>query len=118
MTVIEEMGQKAKTASRSLANAGEKKNTALRAIAESIMSNTDKIIAANDVDLKNGEANSLSAALIDRLRLDEGRIKGIADGVLEVAALQDPIGTIISGQTRPNGMQIRKQWSPEAAVSQ
>ena len=116
MTVIEEMGQKAKTASRSLANAGEKKNTALRAIAESIMSNTDKIIAANDVDLKNGEANGLSAALIDRLRLDEGRIKGIADGVLEVAALQDPIGTIISGQTRPNGMQIRKVRVPLGVI--
>ncbi len=116
MTVIEEMGKKAKAASRVLANAGEKKNIALKAIAKAIIDNTDKIIKANMIDLDNGEKNGLSAALLDRLRLDEGRIQGVADGVLEVAALADPIGTVISGHTRPNGMQITKVRVPLGVI--
>lgn len=107
---------KAKAASRQLAVAGEKKNDALRAIAKALIENQDAIIAANKVDLDNGEKNGLSAALIDRLRLDEGRIKGVADGVLEVAALQDPIGTVISGSTRPNGMEITKIRVPLGVI--
>ncbi len=107
---------KAKAASRQLAVAGEKKNDALRTIAKALIENQDAIIAANKVDLDNGEKNGLSAALIDRLRLDEGRIKGVADGVLEVAALQDPIGTVISGSTRPNGMEITKIRVPLGVI--
>ncbi len=116
MRVIDEMGMKAKAASRSLAIAGELKNTALKAIAAALIDNTDKIIEANRIDLENGEKNGLSAALIDRLRLDEGRIRGVADGVLEVAALPDPIGTVISGSTRPNGMEIRKVRVPMGVI--
>ena len=116
MRVIDEMGIKAKAASRVLAVAGEKKNDALRAIARALIENKDKIIDANKIDLDNGEKNGLSAALIDRLRLDEGRIKGVADGVLEVAALQDPIGTVISGSTRPNGMEITKIRVPLGVI--
>lgn len=116
MRIIDEMGMKAKAASRQLAVAGEKKNDALRAIAKALIENQDAIIAANKVDLDNGEKNGLSAALIDRLRLDEGRIKGVADGVLEVAALQDPIGTVISGSTRPNGMEITKIRVPLGVI--
>ncbi len=116
MRIIDEMGIKAKAAARKLAVAGEKKNDALKAIAMALTENTDKIIAANRLDLENGEKNGLSAALIDRLRLDEGRIKGIADGVLEVAALPDPIGTVISGSTRPNGMEIRKVRVPLGVI--
>ena len=79
MRIIDEMGAKAKAASRTLAVAGEKKNDALKAIAKALIENQDKIIEANKLDLENGEKNGLSAALIDRLRLDEGRIKGVAD---------------------------------------
>ena len=116
MRVIDEMGKKAKAASRSLAVAGEKKNDALKAIARALLRNADKIMEANRIDLENGEKNGLSAALIDRLRLDEGRIKGVADGVLEVAALPDPIGTVISGSTRPNGMEIRRVRVPLGVI--
>ena len=116
MRKIDEMGMKAKAASRTLAVAGEKKNDALKAIAKALVENTDKIMAANKSDLDNGEKNGLSAALVDRLRLDEGRIRGVADGVLEVAALPDPIGTIISGSTRPNGMEIRKVRVPLGVI--
>ena len=116
MRIIDEMGAKAKAASRTLAVAGEKKNDALKAIAKALIENQDKIIEANKLDLENGEKNGLSAALIDRLRLDEGRIKGVADGVLEVAALPDPIGTVISGSTRPNGMEIRRVRVPLGVI--
>ena len=116
MRIMDEMGAEAKAASRTLAVAGEKKNDALKAIAKALIENQDKIIEANKLDLENGEKNGLSAALIDRLRLDEGRIKGVADGVLEVAALPDPIGTVISGSTRPNGMEIRRVRVPLGVI--
>ena len=116
MRTIDIMGMQAKTASRQLAVAGEKKNDALKAIAKALTENTAAIMAANQVDLDNGKANGLSAALLDRLKLDEGRIKGVADGVLEVAALSDPIGTVISGSTRPNGMNITKVRVPLGVI--
>ncbi|MEE3403121.1 MAG: glutamate-5-semialdehyde dehydrogenase, partial [Acutalibacteraceae bacterium] len=108
--------QNAKAASRQLAVAGEKKNDALKAIAKALLDHQTEIMQANQVDLDNGKANGLSAALLDRLKLDEGRIKGVADGVLEVAALPDPIGTVISGSTRPNGMAITKVRVPLGVI--
>ncbi len=117
MTVIEEMGAKAKTASRTLASAGEqKKNDALAAIAKALCDNADKIIKANKVDLDNGRENGLSASLLDRLMLSESRIKGISDSVMEVVALPDPIGTVISGGTRPNGLKITKVRVPLGVI--
>ena len=116
MRVIDEMGKKAKAASRQLANAGERKNAALKAIADALLANMDKITEANRIDLENGKANGLTASLLDRLKLDEGRIKGVAQGVLEVAALPDPIGTVISGSTRPNGMEITKLRVPLGVI--
>ncbi len=116
MTIIEEMGAKAKIASRTLATAGEKKNDALKAIAKALKDGTEKIISANKTDLENGKANGLSAALLDRLMLNESRIEGIAQGVLEVAALPDPIGTVISGSTRPNGLKISKVRVPMGVI--
>lgn len=116
MRTIDEMGMKAKAASRQLAVAGEKKNDALKAIAKALLDHQTEIMQANQVDLDNGKANGLSAALLDRLKLDEGRIKGVADGVLEVAALPDPIGTVISGSTRPNGMAITKVRVPLGVI--
>ena len=116
MRTIDIMGQDAKAASRQLAVAGEKKNDALKAIAKALLDHQTEIMQANQVDLDNGKANGLSAALLDRLKLDEGRIKGVADGVLEVAALPDPIGTVISGSTRPNGMAITKVRVPLGVI--
>ena len=110
------MGQNAKAASRQLAVAGEKKNDALKAIAKALLDHQTEIMQANQVDLDNGKVSGLSAALLDRLKLDEGRIKGVADGVLEVAALPDPIGTVISGSTRPNGMAITKVRVPLGVI--
>lgn len=116
MTVIEKMGAKAKKASKMLSIAGEKKNDALKAIAKAITDNAEKIIEANKIDLENGRQNNLSESLLDRLMLDDSRIKGIAQGVLEVAALPDPVGTVISGGKRPNGLEITKVRVPIGVI--
>lgn len=110
------MGAKAKIAARTLAVAGETKNTALKAIAKALIENSEKIIAANQIDLTNGKENGLSDSLLDRLMLNQDRIEGIAQGVLEVAALPDPIGTVISGSTRPNGLKITKVRVPIGVI--
>lgn len=116
MTLIEQMGQAARIASRQLATAGELKNDALKAIAGALRQNADKIIEANKTDLENGKANGLSASLLDRLMLDQKRIDGIAEGVLEVAALKDPIGDVISGGVRPGGLRITKVRVPLGVI--
>lgn len=116
MTVIEKMGAKAKKASKMLSIAGEKKNDALKAIAKALTDNAEKIIEANKIDLENGRQNNLSESLLDRLMLDDSRIKGIAQGVLEVAALPDPVGTVISGGKRPNGLEITKVRVPIGVI--
>ena len=116
MRTIDVMGQNAKAAARQLAVAGEQKNEALKAIAQALLTHQDEIMQANCIDLENGKANGLSAALIDRLTLNADRIRGVADGVLEVAALPDPIGTVISGSTRPNGMNITKVRVPLGVI--
>ena len=116
MTEMEKMGAAAKVAARSLIVAGEKKNDALKAIAKALVDGADKIIEANKTDLDNGKANGLSASLLDRLMLDKKRIDGIAQGVLEVAALPDPIGTVISGSVRPNGLKITKVRVPMGVI--
>ena len=116
MTTIEQMGAKAKVAAAALATAGEKKNQALEAIANALRTQSERILAANRVDLENGRQNGLSQALLDRLMLNEARINGIAQGVLEVAAFPDPIGTVISGGIRPNGMKITKVRVPMGVI--
>lgn len=75
MTVIENMGKKAKDASRVLATAGAIKNKALNAVADALIDNTDKIVKANDIDLENGKAAGLTPSLLDRLKLGSDRIK-------------------------------------------
>ena len=116
MRIIDIMGINAKKAARQLAVAGEKKNAALKAITSALIAKTPMIIEANKLDIENAEKNGLTPALIDRLRLDEDRIHGMAVGVLEVAGLPDPIGTVISGSTRPNGLEITKVRVPLGVI--
>ncbi len=116
MTVLEEMGRKAKEAARTLSVMGEEKNEALRLIADALIENTDAILAANKIDVENGRASGLTESIIDRLSLSEARIEGMANGVLDVAALPDPIGTVISGGRRPNGLNITKIRVPIGVI--
>lgn len=116
MTQLEIMGAKAKEASRFLMTAGSKKDEALNAIAKALRENADKIIKANNIDIENGEKAGLTKSLLDRLKLTEERINGMADGVSEVASLADPVGRVLDGRTLKNGLQIEKVTVPMGVI--
>ncbi len=116
MTQLEIMGAKAKKASRFLMTAGSKKDEALNAIAKALRENADKIIKANDIDIENGKKAGLTKSLLDRLKLTEERINGMAVGVSEVASLADPVGRVLDGRTLKNGLQIEKITVPMGVI--
>lgn len=116
MTQLEIMGAKAKEASRFLMTAGSKKDEALNAIAKALRENADKIIKANDIDIENGKKAGLTKSLLDRLKLTEERINGMAVGVSEVASLADPVGRVLDGRTLKNGLQIEKITVPMGVI--
>ena len=113
----EKMGLAAKAAERILGVADTNtKNKALEAMAAALEANADKIISANEADLANGRTNGMKDSLLDRLRLTPERIAGMAEGIRQVAALADPIGEIIEGSVRPNGMKIQRVRVPLGVV--
>ena len=94
----------------------EDKNKALEAIAQSLVSNKEKIISANKIDLENGKNAGLKAGLLDRLMLDGDRIDGIAEGVRQVAALNDPCNKVLSEYKKDNGLLIKKITVPIGVI--
>lgn len=116
MTVIEQMGAKAKKAARVLSVAGSKKDLALNSIADALIEHKDEIIKANNIDIEYGKEIGLTPSLIDRLTLGEDRIKGMADGVRKVSSLPDPIGNVISGNTLPNGLTVTRVKVPLGVI--
>lgn len=117
MNYTEELGKKAKTAESAIASASASlKNSALAAISAALLENKDIIIAENEKDLRTAKENGMSEAMQDRLRLDEKRIEGMAKGVDELIALNDPVGEIIEGFTRPNGLRICKTRVPMGVI--
>ena len=116
MTRLEEMGAAAKQAARKLAVAGNQKDTALEAIAAALEAHTEEILAANREDLAAAEANGMSRSLMDRLALNEKRIAGMADGVRQVKAQPDPVGQVLEGGVRPNGLRIEKVAVPLGVI--
>ncbi|MGN0631353.1 MAG: glutamate-5-semialdehyde dehydrogenase [Ruminococcus sp.] len=117
MNYAQTLGEKSKAAAPKMAAASpEIKNKALRAISEALIAKTEEIIAANALDLRAAEENGMSAAMQDRLRLTEARIKGIADAVTELIAMDDPVGSVISGSVRPNGLRIMKTRVPLGSI--
>lgn len=116
--MLERLGINAKEAEKTLMVASsEKKNQALKRIAEGLIENTDKIIEANKVDLENGEKNGMAKSMLDRLKLDKERIEGMAKGVLDVATLPEPVGRILSATERPNGLRIEKVSTPIGVIA-
>jgi glutamate-5-semialdehyde dehydrogenase len=110
---LAELGQRAKAASRLLARASTaQKNAALHTIADGLQRNQAKILAANALDVADGEAAGLSPALLDRLMLDEKRLAGIAADTRSVAALPDPVGQEFDGRVLPNGLRIARRRTP------
>ena len=112
------LGVNAKKAARFLLSVGTKqKNDALSAVASALEENTEYILSQNAVDINNAKANGMNPSLIDRLRLDASRIKGIADAVRDIVSLDDPVGKVISGETRPNGLKIEKVSVPLGVIA-
>lgn len=111
------MGERAKNAEKVLGTAGTTlKNQALEAMAAALIGKTDRILAANAQDMEVAAASGMRDSMLDRLRLTPERIAGMADGIRQVAALADPIGEIIEGSVRPNGMKIRRVRVPLGVV--
>ncbi len=114
---LEKMGQLAKAASRSLMKLTQtEKNACLVTVARNLIENTEKILEANAKDLENGIANNMPESLQDRLRLTVERIEGIAEGVRQVAALDDPVGEVLSMKSRPNGLMVGKKRVPLGVI--
>ena len=112
-----EIGKRAKAASHRLAILPTvKKNEALKAVAEALVANSAAILAANEIDVKNAKENGMSEALLDRLSLNDSRVKGMADGILQVAELKDPVGEVLSMTNRPNGLMIGKKRVPLGVI--
>ena len=110
---IEEMGKKAKEASKKLLTLDTRiKNKALVMIAEELINKKEEIKEANRIDLENGKNEGLSFALLDRLELTDKRIEAMSQGLMEIAAFTDPIGEILSGWRHKNGMTIEKKRVP------
>ena len=117
MTYIETLGANAKAASKILASATtESKNKALAAIADALEANADKIISENEKDLAAADSNGISKVMQDRLRLNNDRIKGMAEGVRALIKLEDPVGAVDFGYTRPNGMKITRVRVPMGVI--
>jgi glutamate-5-semialdehyde dehydrogenase len=114
---LEAKGRAARAASRRLAYlATDIKNQALHNIADDLLARKDEILAANQIDYKEGEASGMSAALLDRLMLDPSRLEAIAQDVRAVAALPDPVGDIFDMRTLPNGLQVGKKRVPLGVI--
>lgn len=117
MTALQETGQKAVQAKYEVQKLSEKeKNRALLTIAEALVTETDRILAANEKDLARAEEKGMKAGLIDRLRLTEERIKGMAEGIEKVTQLPDPVGELLETIYRPNGLVIEKRRVPLGVV--
>jgi glutamate-5-semialdehyde dehydrogenase len=115
--VLEQIGQRAASASRILAQATTaEKNEALLAIARRIERETETILTANEADLRAGAESGLSSALLDRARLDQKRIHTIANSVREVVHLTDPLGEVLKEWSRPNGLKISKRRVPIGVI--
>lgn len=114
---VKELGIKAKNTQTFLSMVNtEDKNRALLSIADALVENIDAIVKANKTDLENGKAAGLNAGLLDRLMLDEGRITAVADGVREVAALEDACGKTVYEYNKDNGLTIKKVTVPIGVI--
>ena len=111
------LAQQAKAASRALARlTTAEKNACLLAMAAALEQHADAIKAANALDMEFGAQHGLSSAMLDRLKLDDKRIAGMARGLREVAALADPVGKILDERIRPNGLKLQKISTPIGVV--
>lgn len=112
-----EIGSRAKTAATYLSNLGvDKKNAGLKGAAEALLAGEKDIMAANQEDLFRAAENGMSQAISDRLKLTPARLADMADGLLQVAGINDPVGEVLSMKQRPNGLLIGQKRVPLGVV--
>jgi len=117
MSEVQQLGERAKAAAAELAIAGTaRKDAALEAIALALEENIAGIVESNKLDVDAGRAEGMSAALIDRLTLDEARIREMAEGLRDVASMRDPAGEIVEGRRLANGLMLQKVRVPLGVV--
>ncbi len=115
--MIEAMGRAARAAAAELACAGaERKNAALIGAAEAVWRRRQEIFDANVLDMDAGAQKGLSGAMLDRLKLDEGRLRGVVDSLRVLAEAPDPVGRVLAEWDRPNGLHIRRVATPLGVV--
>src|SRR3954453_16950473 len=113
-----DLGATGRTASRMLAQLPTSvKDAALVAAAERLVDRTDDVLAANAEDGERGQGSGVSATVIDRLRLDSRRVESMAGGLRQVATLADPVGEVLGGWVRPNGLRISQVRVPLGVVA-
>lgn len=115
--MLESIGMKAKAAEPILRNMNtDLKNSALKAVGDALIKETEAILAANRIDVENGEKAGMSVGILDRLRLSPERIEGMAQGLYQLVQLEDPIGEILQMKKRPNGLLIGQKRVPLGVV--
>jgi len=114
---MDQLGRRARAAVHDLAQATtDQKNAALLAAADALRNQTADLLAANALDMADAEARDIAPSLLDRLKLDEGRIDAMAAGLEQIAALPDPVGEVLSSWDRPNGLEISRVRVPLGVI--
>ena len=117
MENLELLGKRAKEAAALLGRLGiNEKNEALRKVADALKENTAFLLSENEKDFENAIQNSMAPGLVDRLRLSEARIEQMAEGICQVADLEDPVGEVLSMKKRPNGLMIGMKRVPIGVI--
>ena len=112
-----ELGKRARAAVHELGQAdSERKNKALHAAAAALREQTDNLLGANEKDMASAEARNIAASLLDRLKLDAGRIDAMAAGLEQIADLPDPVGEVLADWDRPNGLNISRVRVPLGVI--
>jgi len=115
--IMDEIGRAARSAAADLAqSSAEQRNQALRLAAAAIREQAEKILAANENDMRSARAKSVNNAMLDRLALDSGRVEAMAAGLEEIGDLPDPVGKVLAKWQRPNGLQIERISVPLGVI--
>jgi len=115
--LMDDVGRRARAAARELARtSGEQRNLGIAAAARSLLSHAETILAANAQDVARATERQLTVPLLDRLRLDPGRVEAMATALAEIVALPDPVGRVLAQWTRPNGLVIQRVSVPLGVI--
>src|SRR5262245_26021161 len=118
MSPMHDLGLRAKAAARVLAGTStEAKDAGLHAAADLLVERVDELVAANALDVERAEVSGASPTIVDRLRLTPPRVEAMAAGLRKVAGLPDPVGEIVDGWVRPNGLRVRRVRVPLGVVA-